>query len=189
MRSGLVLEPPGDARPAPGGPAQEVFLQELYQEHRPVVLRFAAGLCHGDWHRAEDILQEAALRAWKHAELFQPRATVGLRPWLFTVVRNLVIDQYRSLRARPAERVECSPPEPLVPDGTEQLITMRVVTEAMEDLTDHQREILLCLHYLGYTVHQAAGLLGVPPGTVKSRAFHAARALRRALRARGALDD
>ncbi|MEU8889928.1 sigma factor [Streptomyces sp. NPDC048442] len=56
----------------------------------------------GDWHTAQDIFQETAARAWRHAGLLNTRGG-HIRPWLFTVTRNLVIDHLRTRQIRPLE--------------------------------------------------------------------------------------
>lgn len=170
----------------PAGP--EAFLRALYQRHGAVALRFAARLLGGDWHRAEDVLQEAAIRAWQHAAELDP-AAVGMRSWLFTVMRRLVIDGYRAQQARPLEAGEVDAARLPVDDGVDQVLTAQVVVEAMGDLAPMQREVLVQVYYLGRTVTQAAEVMGVPPGTVKSRTYYAARALRKALRSRGVLSS
>ncbi|GAB2617951.1 sigma-70 family RNA polymerase sigma factor [Streptomyces capparidis] len=177
-------------RPAPQGSGQvgaadaETFIRAVYERHGTLLLRYAARLLGGDWHRAEDVLQEAAIRAWRHAERLG--AEVGeMRPWLFTVVRNLVIDDHRARTLRPAD------PDPLdttdipVADGVDRLLTSQVVLEALGDLTGQQREILRHVYFEGSGVARVAEVLGIPEGTVKSRTYYAVRAMRRALLARG----
>src|SRR5690349_9639782 len=75
----------------------DAFLRDIYDRYGPLLLRYATRLLDGDWHKGEDILQEAAARAWKHAG-FLDGGNERLRPWLFTVVRNLVIDHHRARR-------------------------------------------------------------------------------------------
>jgi RNA polymerase sigma-70 factor, ECF subfamily len=163
----------------------EAFTRTLYEKHGPVLLRFALRLCGGDWHRAEDIVQEATVRAWQHKGSLDP-TDKSVRSWLFTVVRNLVIDNHRARKARPRESGELQGTEYVaVPDPAEQTVTMHVVAEAMANLSKQQREILLYTHYLGYSVTQTSNKLGIPAGTVKSRVYYAVRALRTALRNNG----
>lgn len=170
-----------DARP-------DEFLQVLYQRHGTALLQFAARRLEGDWHRAEDVLQEVAIRAWRHAGELDPSAD-SVRPWLFTVLRNLVIDGHRARQARPAETGDPELAEPVVPDAVDHVLTFQVLVDALRDLRPPQREVLLRVHYLGHSVDQTARTLGLPPGTVKSRTHYAARALRRALRNRGVCAD
>lgn len=123
----LATERAAGARPAE--PAEE-FLAALYARHGAVLLRYAARLLGGDWHRAEDVLQEAAIRAWQHADVLDPTAE-ALRPWLFTVVRNLVIDGYRARQARPPEADDPDMTYLPVPDGVDHALTTQVVVDAM----------------------------------------------------------
>lgn len=186
MRRTATPRPPRKhgGRHAEAVPADDDFLRRLYEQHGSVMLRFAARLLGGDWHRAEDVLQEAALRAWRHAPVLDPTAE-ALRPWLFTVVRNLVIDDHRARQARPPELGDRAVTEHAVLDQVDHVLTMQVVIEGLEELPVRQREVLIHMYYLGHSVAQTAEALGIPPGTVKSRTYHAMRALREALAARG----
>jgi RNA polymerase sigma-70 factor (ECF subfamily) len=162
----------------------ERFVRRIYDEHGTALLRFAARLVGEDRCLAEDILQEAAVRAWRHSGVLR-RQEAGLRPWLFTVVRNLAIDGHRARAVRP---VSAGPVEELVlpvQDHVERSLTRHVVRDALDDLTAQQRQVLHQVYYLGHTASEAAEVLGVARGTVKSRTFYAVRALRSALRARG----
>ena len=70
----------------------------LYEEHAPAVWRYALRLT-GDRARAEDIVQEVLLRAWKHPNVLD-QSESSARAWLFTVARNLVFDEHRSARSQ-----------------------------------------------------------------------------------------
>jgi RNA polymerase sigma-70 factor, ECF subfamily len=175
-------------RPRPADSRPDEFLRALYQCHGSALLQFAARRLEGDWHRAEDVVQEVAIRAWRHAGELDPTAD-SVRPWLFTVLRNLVIDGHRARQARPPETGDPDLAQPAVPDEVDHVLTFQVLVEALRDLRPPQREVLLHVHYLGRSVDQTAEVLGVPPGTVKSRTHYAARALRRALHSRGLYGD
>src|SRR3954449_4573464 len=83
-------------------PAEDSALRALYEQHAAPVLAYAVRLCGGDRGRAEDILQETLLRAWRHPEaLDSERGPV--RSWLFTVARNVAVDAHRARKARPNE--------------------------------------------------------------------------------------
>lgn len=170
-----------DQLSSPGGSA---FLSALYREHGNLLTRFAARTLGGDWHRAEDIVQEAAVRAWKHVSTLKSNPAQA-RPWLFTVVRNLVIDHHRARQARPGELELSDELEAAAADESEQVLTMQVVSEAMRDLNGQHREVLRQVYCLGNSVAQTSAELGIPPGTVKSRTHYAVRALREALASRG----
>ncbi|MFD8572380.1 sigma-70 family RNA polymerase sigma factor [Streptomyces sp. NPDC057694] len=172
----------------PGAPGSELrpeeFLRALYHLHGNALLQFAARRLEGDWHRAEDVLQEVAIRAWRHASELDPTSD-SVRPWLFTALRNLVIDNHRARQARPPETGDPELAHLPVSDGVDHMLTSQVLIEALGDLRPAQREVLLHVHYLGRSVNQTAKVLGVPPGTVKSRTYYAARAMREALHNRG----
>ncbi|MFJ5999920.1 sigma-70 family RNA polymerase sigma factor [Streptomyces sp. NPDC092370] len=165
----------------------DAFVENLYDQYGPLLLRYAARLLDGDWHKAEDIFQEAAARAWKRAGFLCTRGE-HVRPWLFTVVKNLVVDHHRARRIRPLDWMPAEEPD-AVRDGTDSTLTSHVVLEALRDLNERQRTVIQLMYYLGCSVAQAAEHLGVPPGTVKSRAFYAMRALRKALEERGVLGE
>lgn len=185
LEAGTATPAPGRAHPRHSSPDvdYDTFVRTVYDRYGPLLLRYATRLLDGDWHKAEDILQEAAARAWKHAPYLGTRDEL-VRPWLFTVVKNLVIDHHRSRQIRP---LELRPAEELDTawETPETLLTLHVVLEALEELTEQQRTVIRLMYYLECSVAQAAEHLGIPPGTVKSRAFYALRALRKALEERG----
>ncbi|MGW6272005.1 sigma-70 family RNA polymerase sigma factor [Streptomyces sp. NPDC055060] len=187
MEAGTTLLAPARAhtRPVAAEADCDAFVRDIYDQYGPQLMRYATRLLDGDRHKAEDILQETAARAWKHARFLGPRGE-HVRPWLFTVVRNLVIDHHRARQIRP---LELMPVEDLDTswDSTESTITSHVVLKALRELTEQQRTVIRLMYYLECSVAQAAEHLGIPPGTVKSRAFYAVRALRKALRGQGVL--
>jgi RNA polymerase sigma-70 factor (ECF subfamily) len=170
----LVAEARSAGTPAMGGGVlaarersgadAETYIRAVYAEHGRVLLRYAARRLRGDWHRAEDILQEAVVRpqldSSRHAGALGT-APETMRPWLFAVVRNLLIDDHRTQALRP------------------------VTPEALEDLTGQQRETLRHRYFDGSSAAEVSVLLGVPWERVKSRTYYAMRALHRALAARG----
>ena len=131
--------------------------------------------------RAEDVAQETLLRAWRNAAVLE-ESRGSVRSWLFTVARNIVIDEWRSKRnprgdpdrrPRPTSRAS--------EDRTDQLLLSWVVAEALTQLSQEHRAVLLECYYRGQSVADASRRLGVPEGTVKSRTHYALRALRLSL--------
>ncbi|GAA4496985.1 hypothetical protein GCM10023191_039800 [Actinoallomurus oryzae] len=192
VRSESVRSEPVRSEPEPVPEAlgdalgDDAFSRTLFERHGTVLLSFAVQLCGGDRYRAEDVVQETAVRAWQHRGILDP-TTDRVRTWLFTVAHRLVIDHHRARQARPKE-VADEPEEPAVPDPADRLVTLRAVLETMTELTEQQREVLIYTYYVGYSVEQTAAVLGLPPGTVKSRAHYAMRALRASLRAQAVMD-
>jgi RNA polymerase sigma-70 factor (ECF subfamily) len=165
----------------------DAFSRTLYERHGTVLLSFAVRLCDGDRHRAEDVVQETAVRAWQHQGILDP-TTDRVRTWLFTVAHRIAIDHHRARLARPKEVGEEEPPDSAAPDPADRVVTLRVVLEAMAELTEGQREVLIYTYYLGYSMEQTARELGLALGTVKSRVHYSIRALREALRDRAMMD-
>ncbi|MDI5966602.1 sigma-70 family RNA polymerase sigma factor [Streptantibioticus silvisoli] len=182
---------PGADRPdrpdGPGGRAaqpDEELMRALYHEHAGPLFGYVLRLVAGDRHRAEDVVQETLVRAWRNTEQLN-RSTGSLRPWLVTVARRIVIDGHRNRSARPKE-VDATPLESMpAADEMDRTLRLMTISDAMTDLTDAHREVLVATYFGGRTVNEAAEELGIPAGTVRSRAFYALRSLKIALEERG----
>src|SRR5437660_953892 len=83
-------------------PAEDEVLRVLFEQHAAPLLSYALRLTSGDRGRAEDIVQETLLRAWRHPQALDPERG-PVRSWLFTVARNVAVDAHRARRARPPE--------------------------------------------------------------------------------------
>ena len=167
------------ARPSAG---DEALVQAVYREHGRAMLAYAARLLN-DRAAAEDVVQEALIRAWRHPEVLT-NGKGSIRGWLLTVVRNLVTDRQRARAARPAEVAETAAAGDLsavVRDHADQVVASVTVLEALEELSDDHRGVLDQLYFQGRSLGETATALGIPTGTVKSRTYYALRALRRAL--------
>jgi RNA polymerase sigma factor (sigma-70 family) len=188
---------PGTAGRAAGGlrslirrprPASETdderLIGELYREYHRPLLAFVLRLTAGDRQWAEDVVQETMIRAWRSADRLDTTST-SLMPWLATVARRIVIDHRRSREVRPPE-VGDAPLENLpMADEMDGLLRKVVVADALRALSAPHREVLTETVLRDRTVNQAAEVLGIPVGTVKSRVYYALRALRVALEERG----
>lgn len=172
-------------RPRPvRDPEDELIVAELYREYHRPLLAFVVRLTSGDRQWAEDVVQETMIRAWRNADQLDGRET-SLMPWLATVARRIVIDNRRRRDVRPQE-VGDSPLEGVpLPDEMEDMLRKVVVADALKALTPAHREVLNETVLRDRTVNQAAEVLGVPVGTVKSRVYYALRALRVVLEERG----
>ncbi|HEX2317802.1 MAG TPA: sigma-70 family RNA polymerase sigma factor [Streptosporangiaceae bacterium] len=164
------------------GSSDEDLVRALYYEHAGPLLRYALHLTSGDRQRAEDIVQETLLRAWLHPDAIVSRPA---RPWLFAVARNLAVDAHRARQARPHEVGEAALALTAVPDTADRALESWAVADALRSLRPDHRAVLLETYYRGRSVAEAASVLGVPAGTVKSRTFYALKALKLELEERG----
>ncbi|MFJ2478369.1 sigma-70 family RNA polymerase sigma factor [Streptomyces sp. NPDC087659] len=156
------------------------FLRALRDKHGVHLLQYAIGLTAGDDRRAEDIVQEALIRAWQHVGKLTAYPEMA-RPWLFKVVRNLAIDGHRARQSRPLETKGTALEHVAGPDAFGAVLTRSVVRQAMGELTYRHREVLVYRYFLDCSVEETATELEIAIGTVKSRSVHALRALRKAL--------
>ena len=172
---------------APAGPGHEdTLVRMLYEEHAGPLLMFVLRLTGGDRQRAEDIVQETLLRAWRNAHRLGAQGQQSLRPWLVTVARRIAIDDHRSASARPSETYDRELESfPSQADDTDRVLQSMTVSDALRELSQSHREILIETYFRGRTVPEAAEVLNLPLGTAKSRVYYALRALRTALQQRG----
>jgi RNA polymerase sigma factor (sigma-70 family) len=127
----------------------------------------------GDTRAAEDVAQEAFVRAWRHAAAYDPRRGTVVT-WLLTIARNLAIDAVRVRRPVALEpdailALEPTSTEPL-PD---ELVGLRDDTDrlraAMARLPEAQRRALVLAGLLGHTAREVSETEGIPVGTAKTR--------------------
>lgn len=161
---------------------QAELLRVLHDEHGPALWRYVVWLT-GDRQLAEDIVQETLLRAWRRPNILD-QSGGSARAWLFTVARNLVVDEHRSARARHEIGTDTLP-ERATADGTDALLDAWLVSDALTELTEEHRVVIVHAYYRGQSTAQMSRDLQIPEGTVKSRLHYALRALRLVLQERG----
>lgn len=163
---------------------EDELLRVLHDRHGPALYRYVVRLT-GDHAFAQDVVQESLLRAWKHPLILQQNDG-SARAWLFTVARNLVIDDRRSARFK-RERSSDLLPEIGAPDETESLLTAWLLSDVLASLSPQHRSAIVSAYYLGHSVAEIARQEDVPIGTIKSRLHYALRALRLSLQEKGAI--
>ncbi len=152
------------------------LLRALHDEHAAALWGFVLHLTGGDRGRAEDVVQETLFRAWRRPAVLEQQ-DASARGWLFTVARNIVVDDWRAAQRRPTTSSELVA-EPLEPDATDTALQSIMVADALRRLSKDHRAVLLECYFRGCTAGQAAVRLDVPVGTVKSRLHYALHALR-----------
>ena len=161
-------------------------LDQLYRRYRADAFALASALMRNP-HAAEDVVQDAFLRAWRRAASYQP-ARGPVRSWLLAIVRHIAIDQ---LRARQVARRHQAV---LIIDATradrEDDIALAIdsdsdarrVRDALAGLPAAQRHALELAFFAGLTHGEIAERTGLPLGTVKGRVRLGMRRLRHDLR-------
>jgi RNA polymerase sigma-70 factor (ECF subfamily) len=161
----------------------EQLVRALYSEHAAALWSFVVPLVGGDRVRAQDVVQETMLRAWRRPDVLD-QGHGPARPWLFTVARHIVVDDWRRHRTDRDVPLEDGP-EAAEDDRTDAVLDTWILGEALSRLSPDHRAVLEQCYYQGRTTADAARVLGIPEGTVKSRAHYALRALRLALQEMG----
>jgi len=157
----------------------ETLIRRLYAEHGRMLLAYATRLT-GDRGAAEDLVQETLIRAWRHSDTVA-EATVPLKGWLLTIIRNLAHDRSRRRSVRPAEVPELPEGGPASGDHADKVVDSLVVLDALKTLSSEHYTVLVEIYYRNRSVAEVARMLDIPEGTVKSRTHYALRSLRTAL--------
>lgn len=164
-------------RVAQGDPAA---VRALAARKLPRMLALA-GRMLGDTSEAEDVAQEAMIRAWRQAPTWTPGAA-RFDTWLHRVTLNLCYDRLRRRREIPTETPPEQSDEGPAPDrGLEAADVGRRVAAAMAVLPDRQREAVALCHYQEMTNIEAAAVMGVSVEALESLLSRGRRALRVAL--------
>ncbi|MGB8213137.1 MAG: sigma-70 family RNA polymerase sigma factor [Anaerolineales bacterium] len=155
---------------------------ELVRRHYPGVIQVVYRLC-GNTGLAEDMAQEAFLRAWINLPTFHPQSS--LRNWLYRIAVNAALDV---LRRKPEETLEDEAvqmiADPAAGPETTLIEKERValLQQAMQSLPEAARSVLVLREYGGLSYQEIASVLDVPIGTVMSRLNYARNRLRELLK-------
>lgn len=143
-------------------------------EAAPAVRRFLFAMCC-NWHEAEDLTQEALLKAWARRQSFDGRASAGT--WIFSIARNHWLDRLRRRSRRAEQSITAARQTEVQTSCPAATLARRELAAAIEralaKLPDEQRQALALRESEGLTFSQIAALLDVPTATVKSRVRYA----------------
>jgi RNA polymerase sigma-70 factor (ECF subfamily) len=156
-------------------------LEELYDRYAARLYGLGLRLL-ADPGLAEELVQETFVRLWQSAGRYDPERG-SVTSFVFAIARRLAVDLWRRPSSRPftdleeaGQSLERDPG-----DAVDRLLVGLNVRDALGSLPDGQREVLELLYLQDLTQRQVADRLGVPLGTVKTRAFYGLRTLKEAL--------
>lgn len=150
-------------------------VQDALQHYLPRLYGYALSLT-GERAAAQDLLQDCAVKALAAAAV--PTTDAALRAWLFRILRNAWIDNYRRDRYEPLiEPPEIPAEGPEFWSHDERLINAIAVRQGLSRLPTAYRDIVALVDGAGFSYAEAAALLDLPVGTVMSRLSRARRAL------------
>lgn len=160
----------------------------LYASEHVLLLRYATGILAGDRAAAEDAVDEAFLAVWHQAGRYSGSGSA--RGWLRRIVRNKVVDHLRRCTGTPMAseaqivRMERIADEADGPDRiAEKNSAFDELRSAMERLSPDHREVVWLCYFEELPLSEIASQVGCPENTVKTRLFHARKALRTVLEA------
>jgi RNA polymerase sigma-70 factor (ECF subfamily) len=154
--------------------------EQAYARHLQPLLPRAAGYARSilrDRHRAEDAVQQAALRGLQRLGTYDE--TRAFPAWWFSILRNCCVDMIREAQARPTVSLDRLDPPTAVRANTPD---WERLAECMDQLTVDHREILRLRYFSDLSYRELAETLSIPQGTVMSRLFLARAALGRKMR-------
>jgi len=188
MQELVLIQPMSSARSelerqAAQADARREF-EERLAECGPLAYRVARGVLRNTAD-AEDVAQEALLRAYKSFERLRDRSR--FRGWLVRITFRLALDRSRSAKRREQRDTLWSQPAHQLPPVTAEDVAasnqfQAHLQRALEELPGKLRLVLLLSAMEGQTIEEIAAMVGVPVGTVKSRIFVARKKLAEKLR-------
>ena len=139
----------------------------------------------GDTGAAEDVAQEVFIRAWRHAQAYDPRRG-SVTTWMLSISRNLAIDAVRVRRSQPADPETVAALLTGFSEGPadDTIVDPQAagdVRRALRGLPHDQRHALMLAAFAGHSASEIASIQGIPLGTAKTRVRAAMHKLRAAL--------
>lgn len=120
---------------------------------------------------ADDIVQETILKAWSNLDKFDP--STNLQAWLFTILRNTYYSLLRKTRREVQDSDGAYAATMFDKPAHDGRLAYNDFQRAFDQLSPEHREVLILIGASGYSCEEAAGMMGVAVGTVKSRASRA----------------
>ena len=160
-------------------------LQVLFARHHVRIYRFTLRLLRNET-KAEDIISEVFLDVWRQAGRFEGRSQVST--WLLSIARFKALS---ALRRRSEVELDEETEGSIEDPGDDPDIALQkkdkaaVLRRCLQTLSPEHREIVDLVYYHEKSVQEAASILSIPEGTVKTRMFHARKKLAELMRAQG----
>lgn len=140
----------------------------------PSLRAFALSLCRNS-AQADDLVQETILKAWSNIEKFDP--DTKLEAWLFTILRNTFYSSLRKSQREVHDSDGVHAATLITRPAHDGRLAFKDFERAFDQLSPEHREVLILVGASGYSCEEAAGMIGVAVGTVKSRASRARKRL------------
>ena len=150
---------------------------EFVEAHRDRAIRLAWQLLGHDRAAAEDLAQQAFLKAWDYLPRFRDESS--LETWFTRILVNQVRSKQRwlSVRQKAASLLGVHFERPAHTTGSDHVLQGRLL-DALQNLSDGQREALVLVHLEGFSITEVAKITGRAPGTIKSHLHRALKRLR-----------
>jgi len=158
---------------------------QLYRLYFDRIYRYARLKLANDAD-AEDLTSAVFFNAWRMIDRFSPRGDTSFAAWLFRLAHNALIDRYRRERTMVSLDDDHPPltPAEILPGPDvllEKRMTLTELRDALQTLTEEQREVVLLRFVEGLSAREVGDIMGKQEGAVRGMQFRAIEALRRAL--------
>ena len=169
--------------------------EKLVTRYQNKIMGYVGRMTNGDREEAEDITQEAFIKAYRNLDSFRGQASFST--WLYKIATNLCIDRARTRKRRPQQAYSLDEPFDKEEDsGGREIADLRfepskgverdelrtLVRQTVSEMPEKQRQVLIMCDLQGMAYENIAEVLNIPLGTVKSRIFHARADLARRLK-------